>query len=178
MMSSEFICLFWLRYESYACGDLLNLLIHLMPILAHGYLLVILSWSLCEDSLLFCKSWHNSVHNFLNTCLYALWRTLILNLMHSISFFSRFVFDEFIAKGGEIVHKVVWILANRLVERKNMINDYLRGRPCIESIRGSVNFELFLLFLWFCRFSYLLLAFVIFLLLDDILDLFLAFWVF
>jgi hypothetical protein len=28
------------------------------------------------------------------------------DLMHSISFFSRFVFDEFIAKGGEIVHKV------------------------------------------------------------------------
>jgi hypothetical protein len=26
MMSSEFICLFWLRYESYACGGLLNLL--------------------------------------------------------------------------------------------------------------------------------------------------------
>jgi hypothetical protein len=26
MMSSESICLFWLRYESYACGGLLNLL--------------------------------------------------------------------------------------------------------------------------------------------------------
>jgi hypothetical protein len=24
MMSSEFICLFWLRYEYYACGGLLN----------------------------------------------------------------------------------------------------------------------------------------------------------
>jgi hypothetical protein len=33
MMSSEFICLFWLRYESYACGDLLNLLYSL-----HAYL--------------------------------------------------------------------------------------------------------------------------------------------
>jgi hypothetical protein len=32
---------------------LLNLLIHFMLILAHGYLLVILLWSLCEDSLLF-----------------------------------------------------------------------------------------------------------------------------
>jgi hypothetical protein len=42
MMSSEFICLFWLRYESYAYGGLLNLLIHFMSILAHGYLLVIL----------------------------------------------------------------------------------------------------------------------------------------
>jgi hypothetical protein len=53
MMSSEFICLFWLRYESYTCSGLLNLLIHLMPILAHDYLLVILLLSLCEDSLLF-----------------------------------------------------------------------------------------------------------------------------
>jgi hypothetical protein len=42
MMSIEFMCLFWLRYESYACGGMLNFLIHLIPILAHGYLLVIL----------------------------------------------------------------------------------------------------------------------------------------
>jgi hypothetical protein len=72
MMSSESICLFWLRYESYACGGLLNLLIHLVPILAHGYLFVNLLWSLCEDSLLFCKFSHNGVHNYLNTCLYDL----------------------------------------------------------------------------------------------------------
>jgi hypothetical protein len=72
MMYNEFIFLFWLRYESYACGGVLNLLIYFMLILAHGYLLVILLWSLCEDSLLFCKSWHNGVHNYLNTCLYAL----------------------------------------------------------------------------------------------------------
>jgi hypothetical protein len=42
-------------------------------------------------------------------------------LMHSISFFSQFVFDEFIVKGGEIVHKVGRTLANREVERRNMI---------------------------------------------------------
>jgi hypothetical protein len=30
--------------------------------------------------------------------------------MHSISFFSQFVFDEFIAKGGEYGHKVCWTL--------------------------------------------------------------------
>jgi hypothetical protein len=35
------------------------------------------------------------------------------NLMHSISYFSRIVFDEFIAKGGENVHKVGRTLANR-----------------------------------------------------------------
>jgi hypothetical protein len=39
--------------------DLLNFLIYFISILAHGYLLVILSWFLCEDSLLFCKSWHD-----------------------------------------------------------------------------------------------------------------------
>jgi hypothetical protein len=43
------------------------------------------------------------------------------DLMQSISFFSWFVFDEFIAKGGEIVHKVGSTLANRVVERRNMI---------------------------------------------------------
>jgi hypothetical protein len=43
------------------------------------------------------------------------------NLMHSMSFFSRFVFDEFIAKGGEYGHKVGRTLANWLVERRNMV---------------------------------------------------------
>jgi hypothetical protein len=36
--------------------DLLNLLFTLCHILAHDYLLIISLWSLCEDSLLFCKS--------------------------------------------------------------------------------------------------------------------------
>jgi hypothetical protein len=58
--------------------------------------------------------------------------------MHSISFFSRFAFDDFIAKGEEIVHKVGWTLTNRVVERRNMINDYLRGGACIESVKGSL----------------------------------------
>jgi hypothetical protein len=52
----------------------------------------------------------------------------MLILMHSISFFSWFVFDEFIAKGGERMGKnLVELFANRVVERRNMINDYLRG---------------------------------------------------
>jgi hypothetical protein len=69
-----------------------------------------------------------------------------------------------------------------------MINDYLRGRVSIESVRGSVEFKLFpwlelfltLLchFAGFYRFSCRLLCFTIFLLLDDILELFLTFWVF
>jgi hypothetical protein len=56
------------------------------------------------------------------------------------------VFDEVIAQGGEYGHKVDRTLANRVYEIRNMINDYLRGRACIESVRGSVDFELFLLF--------------------------------
>jgi hypothetical protein len=43
----------------------------LMPILAHGYLLVILLLSPYVDSLLFCKFWHGDGYNYSNTCLYA-----------------------------------------------------------------------------------------------------------
>jgi hypothetical protein len=38
--------------------------------------------------------------------------------------------------------KLVEHFANRVDERRNMINDYLKGRACIESVRGSVDFEL------------------------------------
>jgi hypothetical protein len=56
------------------------------------------------------------------------------------------VFDEFIVKGGRYGHKVGRTLANQVVERRNMINDYLRGSTCIKSVRGSVDIELFYLF--------------------------------
>jgi hypothetical protein len=32
--------------------------------------------------------------------------------------------------------KLVELFANSVVERRNMINDYLRGRACIETVRG------------------------------------------
>jgi cadmium resistance protein CadD (predicted permease) len=50
--------------------DLLNLLIHFLSILAHGYLLVILSWSRCADSLLFVSLGMMMLYNCSNTCLY------------------------------------------------------------------------------------------------------------
>jgi hypothetical protein len=34
--------------------------------------------------------------------------------------------------------KFVELFANRVDERRNMINDYLMGRACIESVRGSL----------------------------------------
>jgi hypothetical protein len=55
-------------------------------------------------------------------------------------------------KGERMGTKLVELLANLVVERRNMINDYLRGRDWIESVRGvlilsfCVDFELFLLF--------------------------------
>jgi hypothetical protein len=57
--------------------------------------------------------------------------------MHSISFFFWFVFDEFIANGESMGKKLVELFANRVDERRNMINDYQRGRDCIERVRGS-----------------------------------------
>jgi hypothetical protein len=48
-----------------------------------------------------------------------------------IVFFSRFVFDEFNAKGGEIVHKASRTLPNRVVERRNMIMSNEGGEPAL-----------------------------------------------
>jgi hypothetical protein len=40
-------------------------------------------------------------------------------------------------KGQSMGTKLVELLANLVVERRNMINEYLRGRACIERVRGS-----------------------------------------
>jgi hypothetical protein len=34
--------------------------------------------------------------------------------------------------------KLVELFTNRVVERRNMINDYLRGRDCIKRVRGEL----------------------------------------
>jgi hypothetical protein len=43
-----------------------------------------------------------------------------------------------LSKGESMCTKLVELFANRVVERRNMINDYLRGRAYIESVRGSL----------------------------------------
>jgi hypothetical protein len=96
--------------------------------------------------------------------------------MHSISFLSRFVFDEFIAKGESLCTNLAELL---LI----MINVYLRGRACLESVRGSLVqgqflnlwVELFFAFFFVCRFSCHLLVLRLFPLLDDLLELFFSF---
>jgi hypothetical protein len=40
-------------------------------------------------------------------------------------------------KGESMDTKLVELFTNRVVERKNMINEYLRGRAYIERVRGS-----------------------------------------
>jgi hypothetical protein len=40
-------------------------------------------------------------------------------------------------KGENMGTKLVELFANWVDERRNMINDYLRGRACIERVRGS-----------------------------------------
>jgi hypothetical protein len=40
-------------------------------------------------------------------------------------------------KGESMGTKLVELFANQVVERRNMINDYLRGRACIERVRGN-----------------------------------------
>jgi hypothetical protein len=40
-------------------------------------------------------------------------------------------------KGESMGTKLVGLFANWVVERRNMINDNLRGRACIESVMGS-----------------------------------------
>jgi hypothetical protein len=55
---------------------------------------------------------------------------------------------RWLSKGESMGTKLVELFGNQVVERRNMINDYLRGRGCIEIVRGvdfrgSVDFELF-----------------------------------
>jgi hypothetical protein len=40
-------------------------------------------------------------------------------------------------KGESMGTKLVELFANWVVERRNMINDYLMRRACIERVRGS-----------------------------------------
>jgi hypothetical protein len=54
-------------------------------------------------------------------------------------------------KGKSMGTKLVELFANMVDERRNMINDYLRGELALRVLggvdfRGSVDFEFFLLF--------------------------------
>jgi hypothetical protein len=86
------------------------------------------------------------------------------DLMHYI-YFSRFVFDEFITKGGrECAQSYRTLLLTGWLREVCGKHDkfYQRGRACIEKVRGSVVFFFafsfvdfrFLATSWFLRFSY------------------------
>jgi hypothetical protein len=42
-----------------------------------------------------------------------------------------------LSKGESMCTKLVKLFVNMVNERRNMINNYLRGRACIESVRVS-----------------------------------------
>jgi hypothetical protein len=114
-----------------------HLLIHFILILVHGYLLVILWWSLYVDLLSFCKSWHDDGYNCLNTYLYTLWSTLILiSCISSHSSLSLCLMSS-LPKRERMCTKWVELLLIEWLREENMINSYLRGRDYIESVRGS-----------------------------------------
>jgi hypothetical protein len=48
-------------------------------------------------------------------------------------------------KGESLGTKLVELFANWVVERRNMINNYLRGRVFLAVLSFCVDFELFLL---------------------------------
>jgi hypothetical protein len=59
-----------------------------------------------------------------------------------------------LSKGESMDTKSVELFANRVVERRNMINDYLRGELALRELwgvdfKGSVDFELLCSFLAF-----------------------------
>jgi hypothetical protein len=74
--------------------------------------------------------------------------------------------------------KLVELFANRMVKRRNMIMS-IKGGELTLSVRGSFEFFSFsfsLLFSLVCRFSCLLMVLRLFLLLDDLFELFVGFW--
>jgi hypothetical protein len=54
-------------------------------------------------------------------------------------------------KGESMGTKLVELFANRVDERRNLLNDYLRGRACIAIIRG-VDFKGSVVFEVLCSF--------------------------
>jgi hypothetical protein len=172
MMPSEFIyaCLAYDR-SLYACGDLLNLFIQFISYLSSWlfacYLVMV---SLRGFTLVFASLGIMVVYNCLNTCLYILWSILILiSAQHLI---LLLVCVQWVHCQIEYLHKIDRTLANRVVERRNMIKVYPKGKACKESVRGSFWFWALFAFSLVCRFSCLLLALSLFPHLDDPIKLF------
>jgi hypothetical protein len=86
------------------------------------------------------------------------------DLMYYI-YFSQFVFDEFIAKGGKCAQSVITLLLNRWLREVcgNMINSTQGGELALRKLGGVLSFSLlfhlsfatFLPILEFCGFLFL-----------------------
>jgi hypothetical protein len=124
MIPSEFIydCLGWDR-SFYACGDLLNLLIHFISYLSSWllayYLVMVSLWGF---TLVFASLGIMVVYNCLNTCLYILWSTLILTSCIASHSSLELCLMSLLLKGERMCTKLVELFANQVVERRNIIN--------------------------------------------------------
>jgi hypothetical protein len=106
--ASEFIyaCFGWDR-SLYAYGGLaIDFISYLISWLLACYLFVVS----CDDSLLSCKSWHNDEYNCLNTCLYTLWSTLILNSCIASHSSLRLCLMRSLPKGEKLCTKLVELM--------------------------------------------------------------------
>jgi hypothetical protein len=110
-------CLAW-YWSPYACGDFAQIATSLnfisISLLHVCYLLMVYLWGL--TLIFFSKWWHLDEYSCVKYLLLKSVKHPNFDLMHCI-YFSGFVFDEFIAKGGENVNIVVELIANWVVER-------------------------------------------------------------
>jgi hypothetical protein len=132
------------------------------------------------------------VYNYSNTCLYAMWSTLIfISCIASRSSLGLSLMNS-LPKGESMGTKLVELFANRVAGRRNMIISIYRGELTLRVLGGVrfrwsfwvfwafCAFELFLALLchfgFVCHFLCLLLVLRLFPLLDDLLELFVGFW--
>jgi hypothetical protein len=112
MMSSEFIYAYLGCDRSlYACGDLLNLLIHFISYLSTWllacYLIMVSLWGF---TLVLASLGIMVVYNCLNTCLYILWNTLILISCIASHYSLSLCLMSSLPKGEKLCTKLVELL--------------------------------------------------------------------
>jgi hypothetical protein len=123
MITSEFIyaCLGWDR-SLYACGGLLNLLIHFISYLSSWILVCCLVMvSLWRFILVFANLGIMVVYSCLNTCMYILWNTLIwISCIASHSSLGLCLMNS-LSKGERLCRKLVELLLTGWLREQNMI---------------------------------------------------------
>jgi hypothetical protein len=154
MMPSKFIyaCLSWYR-SLYACGDLLNLLIHFISYISSWlfacYLVMVSLWGFI---LVFASLGIMVAYNCLNTCLYILWSTLILiSCIAPHSSLSLCLMSS-LSKGERLYKKLVELLLTRWLREETLCSS--EGVWFWAFLYSFFGFVTFHTTCWFCDFSF------------------------